>query len=132
MSQSLAGLRRDQTTLLVWQQRGSRLFNKAGSKVCETRDICILCSRFRGQLHLFSLFLPFNQSEDALWPARPIGLAGQLDKCQKPNWERLCHSLIPTLRWPSNLSNSFLRYSRGLESCNHKSPAQSLLPFLGS
>ena len=68
MSQSLAGLRRDQTTLLVWQQQGSRLFNKAGSEVCETRDICILYSRFQGQLHLLSLFLPFNQSEDASWP----------------------------------------------------------------
>ena len=71
MSQILVGLRRDQTTLLVWQQRGSRLFNKAGNEVCETRDICILYSRFRGQLHLFSLFLPFDQSEDALWPAGP-------------------------------------------------------------
>jgi hypothetical protein len=38
----------------------------------------------------------------------------------------------PTVRWPSNLSNDFLCYSGGLESCNHKSTAQSLLPFLDS
>jgi hypothetical protein len=36
----------------------------------------------------------------------------------------------PTVRWPSNVSNIFLCYSRGLEPCNQKSPAQSLLPFL--
>jgi hypothetical protein len=38
----------------------------------------------------------------------------------------------PTVRWPFNLSNISLWYSRGLESCNHKSPAQSLLPLLDS
>jgi hypothetical protein len=37
-----------------------------------------------------------------------------------------------TARWPSNLSNIFLCYSRGLESCNCQSPAQGLLPFLDS
>jgi hypothetical protein len=57
-----------------------------GCGVCETRDVCILYSRFQGQLDLLSLFPPLNESEDAIWPARPMGLAGQLVECQKPNW----------------------------------------------
>lgn len=80
MPQSLVGL---PTTLLVWQQRCGRFVNKAGSEVCETRDVCILYSRFHGHLDLLSLFPPLNQSEDAIWPAR---LMGKLAECQEPNW----------------------------------------------
>ena len=78
MPQSLVGLQRNQTTLLVWQQRCGWFVNKAGSEVCGTRDVCILYSRFHGHLDLLSLFPPLKQSEDAIWPAR---LMGKLAEC---------------------------------------------------
>src|SRR3954470_2327204 len=92
MSQSLVGVRRDQTTLLVWQRRGSRLSTKPAVR-CVRREIFVFYTVVSEDNALIFTLSSFNQSKDALWPARPMGLAAQLAKCQKPNWERLCRSL---------------------------------------
>src|SRR5271156_246458 len=118
MPQTLVGLQRNQTTLLVWQQRCSRVFNKAGSEVCETRDVCILYSRFHGQLDLLSLFPPLNQSEDAIWPASqmpkaqlvaPMSFTGA-ESFLTDSW--VLSRLLPALCWLLKLPSRYFSAQR--------------------
>jgi hypothetical protein len=114
MSQRLVGLQRNQTTLLVWQQRCSRFFNKASSKVCEPRDVCILYSHFQEQLGLFSLFPPLNQSEDAIWsagrmpkaqPVAPMSFTGA-ESFLTGSW--VSPWLLPALFWLLKLPSRYI------------------------